>query len=442
VVAACLDGGVIHVVNATVTTLAISAQCPNPRGVSVRPSDGAVIAACFAGGVIQVLNECGDPSQRRGGGRCLPRRRRDSCGQRDRDDAGQQRAVSAPERRVDPVQRRGGDRCLRQRRRRDSSAQRDRDDAGHKRALPRPAERVRPAQRRSRNCILQRWWRDPSTRRGRYDAGHQHAVRGTAGRVRPTQRRGRDCRLPAQRRRDSSHQRDHSDASYSCAVPWPGGVSVRPSDGAVVVACVAGGVIAVDTSCAGGFAVSEGQCQPCSAGSARQPAPAGTWCAPCQAGFVMPSSQAWNCNPVPSGSYDPPDQQPSLVAFPCAPGSYSALPAATECSACPAGRYGQVGGATSCAPCAAGRAAESNGTVRCGECAPVHAAWPVPPVALADLTRAPRKGLLLCLRRRLVLRALPAGLVRAERQRHLVRAVCAAAELLPVHGGTAVQRVL
>ncbi len=148
----------------------------------------------------------------------------------------------------------------------------------------------------------------------------------------------------------------------------------------------------------------------------------------------MPSPQAWNCNPVPSGSYGPPDQEPRLVAFPCAPGRYSALPAATECLACAPGRFNEFGGATSCTPCAPGRAAASNGTVQCIDCAPVRA------VVWLDSRRC--AGLLLRPRRRPVLHALPAGFVRPEHKRHHLRAVCAAAELLRDRGGAAVQRVL
>ncbi len=74
VIAACGSTSMVGIFNATVTTN--STQCPGPRDVSIRPSDGAVIAACYVhnGGVIQVLNATVTTLSERGCG-CAPTRR-------------------------------------------------------------------------------------------------------------------------------------------------------------------------------------------------------------------------------------------------------------------------------------------------------------------------------------------------------------------------------
>jgi DNA-binding beta-propeller fold protein YncE len=149
-------------------------------------------------------------------------------------------------------------------------------------------------------------------------------------------------------------------------------VAVRPADNAVIVACHATGVLLVDPSCAGGFGIADGRCQSCPVGSAKPEGRFGTWCAPCNPGRVAPSGSSVACDAVAAGSYDP-GRLPRVVGFPCAPGSVSEAPAATACLPCPPGRRGAEN-ASACEPCETGRYASVNGSADCTRCSPVRLA--------------------------------------------------------------------
>jgi hypothetical protein len=116
----------------------------------------------------------------------------------------------------------------------------------------------------------------------------------------------------------------------------PSGVAIRPSDGVVIAACFQGSVMAIDTSCTGGFGVSEGQCQPCAAGFARQPAPVaiGTGCAPCAPGFVMasPRISASLCKAASTTQTDGPAswRSPALLAASLRPPHQRSAPIAPQ----------------------------------------------------------------------------------------------------------------